>query len=143
MKTLTLSLFILFFSVASNAQEKGSLTIKIPEIKKQKGSIVILLYNSPDGFPRDHEKAAFKYKYSEFDKSLEHTFTEVPYGTYSALVFHDVNDNGKMDRRRLVPMPKEPIGISMTDKLSRPDFEKASFQFNTSQQEITINFLND
>lgn len=142
MKSLALISAFLLSLTSVQAQEFGSLSIEISEIKKQKGDIIILLYSSSDGFPREHEKADFKVKIEKFNKNFSHTFKQVPFGTYAVIVFQDKNENGKMDTKRIIPMPKEPLGISNMKSLGKPNFEKASFSFKEDGAVFVIELLN-
>jgi len=122
--------------------ETGSLTVEIPEIKEQKGNIAILLFSSEEGFPNDYEKAAFSKAFDEYSNSISHTFEGIPFGTYAITIAQDRNNNGKIDRGRIVPKPKEPIGMSNMTKMGRPNFSSASIDFNEDGMSVTIQFLN-
>lgn len=142
MKT-TLTFFVSILIIFSaHSQEMGSLIIEIPEIKEQKGSLIILMYSSEEGFPRDHEKADFKARIDDFGEAVSHTFENVPFGTYAVLIMQDKNRNGKMDTKRLIPKPKEPIGMSNIESLSRPDFDKSSFEFDKESMNLVVTLMN-
>ena len=63
------------------------------------------------------------------------TFEDIPEGTYAVSIFHDENDNGKMDTNFL-GIPSEDYGCSndASGFLGPPKWEDAKFQLkeNTS-----------
>lgn len=103
-----------------------ALTVSVTDVKAKGGTIVVALYATRAGFPDDTTKATRTAKVSP-DKPV-HTFENVPAGKYAVVVFHDTNDNGKIDKSPL-GFPKEPIGLSnhkaIGPKGGRPDFDKA------------------
>ena len=67
------------------------------------------------------------------------TLADLPYGeNYTIAIFHDVNDNGKMDKN-FVGVPKEPYGFSNNarSKWGPPKYEIAKFELN--QKVLKIN----
>ncbi|KXK35986.1 MAG: hypothetical protein UZ06_CHB003000174 [Chlorobi bacterium OLB6] len=71
----------------------------------------------------------------------QYTFTDLPEGTYAVSVLHDENNNGKIDKKFIVP--KEGIGFSRITSIgltNRPNFKKASFQL-TGNKKITIHII--
>ncbi len=137
-------LITLFFGASiSIAQTTGDVTIIINEIKNQgEGVMVLMLFSSEDGFPMDSEKASFKAVIQEFGESLEYTFVDVPFGRYALAAFQDKNRNGKVDTRRLVPIPKEPVGALNVTKRSRPKFEDSLFEVNAPLMSLSLTLIN-
>ena len=73
------------------------------------------------------------------DRLARVTFEGVPFGTYALKVFHDENDNGKLDTN-FVGMPKEAFGFS-NDAMGRfgpPDFDAASFELGQPELLLEI-----
>ncbi|GAB5407751.1 MAG: DUF2141 domain-containing protein [Balneolaceae bacterium] len=143
--TLILFTVISVFSLlnASNLErETGDLKIEIPEIKNQKGLIYIVVYNSEEGFPNDAEKAVYKKRIEEYSNSIIHTFEDIPYGKYAIVIMQDKNGNGKMDRKKFPPRPKEPIGISNMNKLGKPNYSNALVDFNENGMVVSIKLMN-
>jgi uncharacterized protein (DUF2141 family) len=64
-------------------------------------------------------------------------FDDVPVGTYAVAVFHDENDNEKMDLNFL-RLPKEGFGFSNVDRmgLGSPSFADASFDVRSG--DVTV-----
>jgi uncharacterized protein (DUF2141 family) len=57
-------------------------------------------------------------------------FARIPPGRYAIRVFHDENQNGKLDQRWGIGPPKESFGFSndVMGALGPPSFEDASFE---------------
>lgn len=144
MKLIAITLISIFslLNFSSERVESGDLSIEIPEIKEQKGSIYIIVYNSEDGFPNDAEKAVYKKSIEEYSGSITHTFEDIPFGEYAILVMQDKNNNGKMDRKRFPPKPKEPMGMSNMTKMGRPSYSDALVNFNEDGMVVSIQLLN-
>jgi uncharacterized protein (DUF2141 family) len=119
--------------------KKGNLKVVVNNIKSKSGQIGFSLYNSADAFPSQTEKALI----SEFVKiagnSVEYTFTNLPLGTYAVSVVHD-EDNDKKLKTNFLGMPKEGVGVSNNAKglFGPPKYNDAKFDFNKSEQTITI-----
>lgn len=119
----TIFLLLLILGLTSRAQEKFILTIEIEGIKKNKGSVLVMLSNSENSFLKTG--AGFKAKVKG-DKII--ASYQVSKGEYAFSFFHDKNDNGKFDTNFL-GIPKEPYGFSNNARgfMGPPSFEKAKF----------------
>jgi len=62
------------------------------------------------------------------EHSIEVTIENIPPGEYAISIFHDENDNGKLDTN-FIGIPKEPYGFSNNPviKLRPPTFMEAKF----------------
>jgi uncharacterized protein (DUF2141 family) len=67
------------------------------------------------------------------------TVPDVPPGRYAAQVFHDRNNNGKVDRA-LFGIPTEPLGFSRDApvRMRPPKFADAAFDHGSERQRITL-----
>jgi uncharacterized protein (DUF2141 family) len=63
----------------------------------------------------------------------------LPFGAYGIVVLHDVNSNGKLDKKFL-GIPDEPVGFSNDAKIrfGPPSFENTLINFGTDNQLIKI-----
>ncbi len=122
------AIFICFVSIAH--AQTGTIYVEISGINDIKGLMSIGLYSDENGFP-DKGK---EYKGKEVkvtDKTVVHTFKDVPFGTYAIAIFHDTNSNTKLDKNFL-GIPKE--GYAFSNNVFGalglpPDFKDASFKF--------------
>jgi len=63
------------------------------------------------------------------------SFKKLPKGRYAISVFHDENNNGKIDKGMLTP--KEGVGLSNFNTINLfnlPNFKIASFKLNGNMQ---------
>lgn len=101
-----------------------------------------MLFNQADGFPREPQKATQLGRLSDFSTKSSYTFTAIPYGKYAVAVFRDENDNGKIDTNFL-RMPTESVGATNLTGMTRPTFEKCSFQMKEAKQSVELIFINN
>ncbi|AZQ64296.1 DUF2141 domain-containing protein [Flammeovirga pectinis] len=112
------------FNTPSIAQTV-SVQINVTGLSNSKGTIVIGLYKSATDFP-EYEA---NYKNATVDTSSpSYTFNNLEEGTYAIAVWHDENNNKKLDKN-LFGIPKEKYGFSKNKfgKLGPPDFDEVSF----------------
>ena len=131
---LTLILILTSFFL-SHAQEKEThtITVTITGMESDKGSVYVALYNSA----KDFLKKGFKGDVVKVtNKKATAVFKNIEKGIYAVSVFHDENDNKKLDTR-IFGIPKEPIGTSngATGFMGPPKYKDA--KFNVSN-DITI-----
>jgi uncharacterized protein (DUF2141 family) len=57
-------------------------------------------------------------------------------------VYHDVNDNGKLDTN-WIGIPKEPVGVSnnLRPRLGPPRFSESSFTISEPEHKIAVNLV--
>jgi uncharacterized protein (DUF2141 family) len=108
----------------------ATINIEVSNIKNQKGSVVIGLYNIEKSFPIKTEE----YQGLVLDTNattLKGQFKNIPKGTYAIALFHDENSNEILDKNFL-GIPKEGYGFSNNAKalFSAPSFDKAKFELN-------------
>jgi uncharacterized protein (DUF2141 family) len=138
MKTLALIFsFILTttFCQAQDSIETYSITVKIDNALNDNGSMLIGLHNV-DTFMKG--KGLDSIKSAIVDGKVEVTFEDVAPGTYAVMVFHDENDNGKMDFDA-TGMPLESYGMSNNPMLyGPPSFDIAKFNLENEDLELEI-----
>ena len=123
--------FVTSFGFAQNAD----LTVSITDLKSNTGSLTAELYNSKGTFL----KTAYKKGSSTIKtNSASVTFSDVPKGEYTVMVYHDINNNGKLDKS-FIGMPKEPVACSNNAKgfMGPPKYEDAKFTI-ASDSKISI-----
>lgn len=118
---LPILLFISSFVFAQNLD----LTVSVSGIKNNTGSLTAELYNAKDKFLKVSYKAISSPIKSN---SATVTFTEIPKGEYTVLIYHDENKNGKLDKN-FIGMPKEPVACSNNAKgfMGPPKYDDAKF----------------
>jgi len=141
-KIVMLSLLIALFSFTySNQEATYSLTIKVENLRNSKGVVQYAIYNKDGSIPDEKYEKYFKKGISKInDKGIaSFTFTNLPQGSYAANVLHDENKNGKIDKKFMLPIPKEGIGFSNYESIglsNRPNFSKASFLVKSNMEKV-------
>lgn len=136
MKRHIIYLLILAACFFTSAQESCELHIKVENIKKVKGSILIAIYNHEDHFLSKEVMGEGKTVESDV---IEFSFNGMEVGTYAISLFHDENDNGKLDSN-FIGIPSEPYAFSNNAKgmFGPPSFEQCKFEIKEGAQEIVI-----
>ena len=123
MKNLFLT-FVLLSGMAVNAQ-KVTLQVDIDGFQNDIGKARVGLYNSEGTFL----KTTYMKLVSEIkSRKASVIFKNVPAGEYAISMYHDENDNGKLDKN-FVGMPKEGYMASNNEKgfMGPPKYENAKF----------------
>lgn len=126
---INLARILLFLLVTAviHAQEKSStIEIEINNIDNSEGQMLIGLYDSEDHWLKKIYKGGVG-TISEGKSSFR--FTNVPDGSYAVSVFHDENNDGKLDTNFL-GIPKEDTGSSNNApaRFGPPKWEDAKFE---------------
>jgi uncharacterized protein (DUF2141 family) len=128
MKTL-----LLFLLAGISLTTGGGLTVKvsIKGFENNKGKAFVAIYDAK-------EKMIKGVAESVVNQQVTINFTDLPSGKYAVKVFHDENNNGKMDTG-MFGIPKEKYGFSNNVKviMSAPKIEELLFDLNKNT-EITI-----
>lgn len=143
-------IFCVFLMLVSfqkpNQIKTYSLTVSVDQLRNSKGFLQFALYNKKGSIPDEKFEKYYQIKVSEIkDRSATITFSNLPEGYYAISILHDENENGKIDKKFLLPIPKEGIGFSNFKSISlknKPDFLKASFHLNENKtKKIKIIYL--
>ena len=118
--------------------EGVSLTIRISELKNDRGRVAIALFASADDFPDQKKALAGKLTRIERGRAAA-TFNDVRPGVYAVAVLHDENENDKMDFNFL-GMPLEGYGFSndAAAMFGPPSFEAAAFKLSPRASYLPI-----
>ena len=138
---LLVSLFA-FQSLCSQSADLSKLTIEVQGLRNTEGVLSIIIFNSPEGFPEDVEKA-FRWKRIEIRSETEHFhFENVPEGTYAFAILHDEDENGEM-KKNFLGMPKEGFAFSNNyrPKVKNPAFEDAAFEVRGKTETLEIEMV--
>lgn len=118
----------------------ASLTVEITNLRNTGGQLRVALYKPTDKFST--AKPDF-YEIVSIDRpGSRRVVFDVPPGTYAVAVYHDLNNNNKLDKN-LVGYPKEPFGFSNNYRpvLSAPDFEDCAFKLPSQGASLTIKLI--
>ncbi|TBN03636.1 DUF2141 domain-containing protein [Hyunsoonleella flava] len=122
--------FIISTSFAMAQEATGNdVTVTVSDLESNDGKVYISLYNTKDSFLG----RGFKSTFSTIENnSCEVVFKNIPNGTYAVSLYHDENDNNKMDTG-MFGIPKEDYGCSNNAKgfMGPPKWEDAKFTINS------------
>lgn len=137
-----LSLFLSFLLMISSSVEtsKASLSVTLTNVNKTGGTMRVALYKPGAKFgetPPDFFKNVIVSKAGNQTVAFD-----VPPGRYAIAVYHDVNDNDKLDKN-MVGYPKEPFGFSNNyrPRVSAPSFEDCAFDLKSTGTAISIKLI--
>lgn len=120
--------FVILFSALTNLMaQTAELTINISGIKEQKGSIQLGLYDNDENFPKENLEF-ITVRFDADSAMVTYVIPDLPHGDYAIAFYHDINDNGKINKNWL-GIPTEPYGFSnnVRVRFSAPSFEKTKF----------------
>ena len=111
-----------------------TIEVLVTDFDSNKGKVFLGLYNSETSFLNTQYKNVIL---SIKDNTCTYTFTNVPEGTYAISLYHDENDNGKMDTN-IFGAPKEDYGCSNNARgfMSAPKWDDAKFKVTTNTKQI-------
>jgi uncharacterized protein (DUF2141 family) len=106
----------------------ATVRLDISGVRNDKGDVGCLLFSAAEGYPEDHTKALREKHTAIAGDRAVCEFDRLAPGTYAAMVWHDENRNGKMDRN-FMGIPQEGYGASnnVRPRFSAPGFKEASF----------------
>ena len=135
-----LKIISLFFGISSlGLAQNTTLTITVTGIKNNSGKLTAEVYNSKGKFL----KSALKTTSSTIKSNTAIVvFNDLPKSEYTVMVYHDENNNGKLDKN-FIGMPKEAVACSNNAKgfMGPPKYEDAKFSL-IADSKITIK-MND
>ena len=139
MKKQLLSLAILAMTMILQAQ---TLTVVTTGLKNDNGEVQFSLYNKEGTIPDKTLSKYYKMKRVTITgTTAKAVFKDLPSGRYAVSVFHDENNNGKIDKGLF--LPEEGVGLSRYKKFNLfnlPSFKNASFLLE-QDREITVNIF--
>jgi uncharacterized protein (DUF2141 family) len=108
-------------------------------IANAKGVIRLAAFNKQQGFPTDANSAYRLMMLPAKKGELSVALNDVPMGKFAIVVYHDQNNNNKLDVN-ILGMPTEHYGVSNNarKRLSAPKFRDAVFSHNEAVTRIEI-----
>jgi uncharacterized protein (DUF2141 family) len=100
-------------------------------LKDSKGKMFCIIFDDAKAYPTKPDRAVMKTSTPIVDKQATCVFAGVKPGVYAVAVFHDENDNGKLDTGFL-GIPSEPTGASNDARgsMGPPSFKDAQFHYD-------------
>jgi len=120
---------------AAAALQAETLTVVATGLKNDRGVVQFSLYNKKGSIPDKALNRYYKMKRVPIvGRKAKAVFRNLPKGRYAVSLFHDENDNRRIDKGLM--LPKEGVGLSNFDTIDLfhlPDFERASFLLNKNR----------
>ncbi|NHE56374.1 DUF2141 domain-containing protein [Cyclobacterium plantarum] len=137
-----LMVFIFLAAFLKPEVPDSPLSITVYVTGQQKGLIQLLVFDSPEGFPDQPQKAIRREAVKiENGKAFFH-FKDLKKGEYAISAFHDQDGDGKM-RKNIFGIPKDPYGFSndVRNPFSPPTFQSAAIQLPKDGLAISFTLL--
>ena len=108
-----------------------TLTVNVTGLKNNKGKVLVGVYNSEANFLK---KVVVGKLVTIINKKVQIIFENVPVGTYAVSLYHDENENNKLDVNFL-GIPKESYGTSNDAKgfMGPPKYNDAKFELKNNK----------
>jgi len=125
MNFLWLGVLTSFFLTTSET----SVTIDVTNIKHHKGTLRMGVFKADNTFGSTYTKPDFGQMVAVTGNETQRTMIKLPPGRYALALYHDMNDNLKLDKN-FVGYPKESYGFSNNYRpiFSGPKFEDCVFE---------------
>lgn len=128
--------FLSMVDAAGAAHTEGILTFQIANVRSDNGHVHVEICPEPRFLKDDCPYSADAPAHMG---TTTVTIRGVPPGRYAAQVFHDENNNRRVDRA-LFGVPKEGVGFSNDARISLgpPKFTDAAFDANGQSENLTL-----
>jgi uncharacterized protein (DUF2141 family) len=116
----------------------SSLTVTVTDLRNDHGMVCMSVFGR-DGFPKSGDKAIRTEYATIVGGKSTLTFTDLPAGEYAVSVFHDENNNKKLETN-LLGIPNEGVGASNNARghYGPPRYDDAKFTFSGNEQSVRI-----
>ena len=133
MKNLLIAflMIVISFSGGKCFGQTAKLKVVVSNISEKKGSVMIGVFdNALDFKSKKNPYASAKAKAN--DSTISYTFPELIMQRYAIAVYHDENNDGELNIKKL-GIPTEGVGFSskVASKLHQPIFPEASFMLKS------------
>ncbi len=126
------------FSALSMATKAADVTVQINQIEKNQGHLLVSIFAGKENYNANKAKSSLMVKVSKKSHSI--IFKNIPNGSYAIKLYHDENDNKKLDMN-LFGIPSEGYGFSNNVGAYGPaNFKDASFNI-THNKTLKIDLL--
>ncbi len=129
----------LFGSFQTPSSAANVIHVELTGFRNDKGRAWCALHSSAKDFPKNAGKTAVLRNVAIVSGHAGCDFADVPAGTYAVSVFHDENNNGKLDTN-LLGIPREGVGASNDAKghFGPPKFSNAAFRYSGGLLNLVI-----
>lgn len=131
-------LFIFWMLALLSSSKKGSLIVDVKNIENTGGVLHIAIYDKSN-FLQEGKELIKTTEPVQTKQNVRIAIPDLPFGTYAIAIYHDVNNNGKLDKNYL-GIPAEPYAFSNNPKAKwrSPTFEEAQIELNAAQKDFQL-----
>jgi uncharacterized protein (DUF2141 family) len=124
-------------ATTSSRAETAELTVELTGMTSDAGSLIYALWSNQEHWLIDEPDREGAVNIENGTSTIH--MAGLPYGEYAISVYHDKNDNGKLDTG-FFRIPKEPIGTSNDARIQfgPPKYTDARFIVNRPNLTMTI-----
>ena len=135
----TVLIFILVNAQAEEPKNNGMVKILITGFKNDEGVARLALFRGKRGFPNDSEYAYWKGVCDIHDNESRLSIKNLEYGSYAVSVYHDENNNSKLDKKWKL-IPSEGVGTSNNARKKKegPRYDLSKFEVNADSISIMV-----
>ncbi|HEY0524782.1 MAG TPA: DUF2141 domain-containing protein [Stellaceae bacterium] len=131
----------------------AELRLTINNVRSGEGELLIALYDNADGFASAIANAATRGLMPDSGRLIgtsiraqpgtqSTVFTQLPPGRYAAIVIHDENDNGRLDKNVMgVPTEGYGFGNDAQGFLSAPSFDATAITIGDADLSASISLV--
>ncbi len=136
---IPLALLPLLPQLAAGQNSQGSLEVVVRGLSPGHGNLLVYLYDNPKDWLKTKRARHHRALPVPAAETMALRFDALPVGEYAVSVVQDINGNGKMDTRRIIPIPREPTGLSNNHKSAgKPRYSKAKFALEAGLTRLEI-----
>ncbi|WP_127136236.1 DUF2141 domain-containing protein [Flagellimonas oceanensis] len=132
-----MKVFFLFLLLPIIGFSQNTLSIRVNNVESAKGKVNVAVYDSDEAF-LSFDQVLKSNSVVAHEGSVVLHIPDLPAGKYALAIFHDENDNGKLDTNWL-GIPKEKVAFShgKMKTFGPPKFKECAFTMS-SDHEIHI-----
>lgn len=133
-------LISLFLFMSSHEAAPAKLSVEITNVRAAGGTLRVALYKPGAKFGKTNPDFHKNIPVKQIG-NLTFDFDVAP-GEYAIAVYHDKNDNDKLDKN-MVGYPREPFGFSNNYRpvVSAPDFQDCAFEHSEKGKVVSIKLI--
>ena len=115
----------------------AQLDITFTGVGSAEGKLVVSIHDSESSF--NAKEASAQTTIAANSSELRYKIDDLKPGYYVIRVFHDLNDNDKLDKN-FIGIPSEPYGVSNNakEKFGPPKYKKAKFYYDGTSMSLFI-----
>jgi uncharacterized protein (DUF2141 family) len=130
------AILLALVALATGAAQAGDLTIRVDDVAKAEGQVMVALYDSAGSFLKRSVQAGAAPAAAG---STTVVIKDLPPGEYGIALYHDANGNGKMDRNAMgIPSEAYAFSNNALGMMGPPSFDQAKFAVPQAGATVTV-----